>query len=585
MFTARRVVSIAWLPMILCLITEQAGAWFDKPYLVNFRNESGAPVDVLITSPVPEFIGRLRVNEAVEVDFNRGEVVEIRQNGQVLKRVTITKSGTERILRPGQSQPQRPPAGPPAYPKRPNNPTLAPPPPPGMAPRTGTSNEARKLADYLNQIRANPAAFARLHPTLADPDVQTIHALKWNDALQKAAERKAQWMVQTGQFTHTMDINGQTVGMNKWMREAGYTLDPLFDDAVSNFECLFGAGGSAPLANIGTRSIDSFMSEGKDGGHVVPLLGRTYWKPCTDIGAAIASAPDGMQYIVVLVGYSPDSPANPPANPPVTSTPGAVPPTFPGPPSAPAMQNPPIGQPPVVRRSLRSDVQVTVTWKNSDSQPVTLHWVDGNGQETSGLVMQPGQQLRAFSFETHVFVFRKNNREIRTVTLTNQSEQTYEIGEPGPITSNSPSVRPPTFPDQAPPFPGQTPPFPGQSPNMVPKQAPSNPVTPPPPPPTVSNPPPVQGQPATSVPPGQIPPTGEPQTPVAADAQLVVTNNSGQAVFLEITSGKSQGGIPLANGKSRVISVPLGTSVAAMSASGILLRELTVAKPVETLSL
>ncbi len=181
-------------------------------------------------------------------------------------------------------------------------------PQPAPKPADVLKAESVKAIDYLNQIRANPGAFTHLSRSLGDADVSARPALKPNAALQAAADRKAQWMAQTGQFEHVMTINGQKVGMNQWMREAGYPLAAYLPNNETNFECLYMDGGFG-AKDIGKRVMDAFMSEGKDGGHVLPTLGRGWWTPCKDVAVGMAKSSDGSIYVCVLVGiYDPFNP-------------------------------------------------------------------------------------------------------------------------------------------------------------------------------------------------------------------------------------------------------------------------------------
>lgn len=173
--------------------------------------------------------------------------------------------------------------------------------------------EAAKAIQYLNMVRANPGQFQKLHASLADADVQPRPALAVNKALMAAAERKARWMAENerddfSQFAHVITFNSERTGMNKWMREAGYPLAPLFKDDETNFECLAFDGGFG-MAGFGQRQIDGFLAEGKNGGHVLPILGRGFWAPCKDIGVGVAVSAKGNIYMSLLVGiYNPLNP-------------------------------------------------------------------------------------------------------------------------------------------------------------------------------------------------------------------------------------------------------------------------------------
>lgn len=172
------------------------------------------------------------------------------------------------------------------------------------------NNEATVAAtiDYINQIRANPAAFRHLHASLADRDVEAKPALIPNSSLQEAAQRKADFMARTGQFGHVMNINGQSVGMNQWMREAGYELAAYLKNEQTTFECLFFEGGRNPN-DVGVRAINAFLTEGKDGGHVKGMLNRDMRVNNKDIGIGIATAADGKTYVsVVIATHDPRNP-------------------------------------------------------------------------------------------------------------------------------------------------------------------------------------------------------------------------------------------------------------------------------------
>lgn len=176
------------------------------------------------------------------------------------------------------------------------------------------SEDVIKALDYLNAIRTNPAAFTNLHPSLGDADVSPTHKLRFDRRLNLAAQRKARWMAENdlGNFNsmvHVMTINGEQVGMNQWMREARYQLAPYLQNNQTNFECLHADGGQGGVEGAVKRAINSWMSEGKDGGHVLPTLGRGWWAPCDDIGIGVARSANGTIFVSVLVGcYDPFQP-------------------------------------------------------------------------------------------------------------------------------------------------------------------------------------------------------------------------------------------------------------------------------------
>lgn len=185
-------------------------------------------------------------------------------------------------------------------------------PPPLVAAQANPAAEAAKAIERLNAIRANPAKFSHLHASLADGDVESRPALTVSKALMAAAQRKAQWMAanerdDNSHFAHVITIDGAKIGMNGWMRAAGYPLAPYLKDEETAFECLSIEFGGA--AGIGERVIDRFLAEGKNGGHVLPIMGRGFWTPCKDIGVGVAVSSTGKAYFSVLVAiYDPFNP-------------------------------------------------------------------------------------------------------------------------------------------------------------------------------------------------------------------------------------------------------------------------------------
>ncbi len=89
-------------------------------------------------------------------------------------------------------------------------------------------------------------------------------------------------------------------------------------------------------------------------------------------------------------------------------------------------------------RSKPSTTKVTVTFKNSTTKPVTVHWVDFQGRVTKGGTVQPGATTRGgASFSNHVYVVRQDGRDIRTITLGKEARQNFDIKAPS-APSNSP---------------------------------------------------------------------------------------------------------------------------------------------------
>jgi uncharacterized protein YkwD len=166
-------------------------------------------------------------------------------------------------------------------------------------PATLDREQAKVAFNYLNQIRADPAAFASELGITELKDVKPIHALKWNDALAKAAEAKALDMATRNYFAH-VDPDG--FGMNIKMHEAGYTLDKLHlqSKEQNNFESC-AAGAQSGMRVIAILLVDKEL---ESRGHRQHLLGLTAFRAKhTDIGISIASHPKSKfkHYACVLI--------------------------------------------------------------------------------------------------------------------------------------------------------------------------------------------------------------------------------------------------------------------------------------------
>ncbi len=238
---------------------------------------------------------------------------------------------------PAAAQPRVPPI--PAGPRPPQNPPAMQNPRPGNPPVTAEQRrlraEARRTANYLNQIRRNPAAYRQMHRSLGDNDVRPMPALVWNEALRTAAERRAAYMARTGEVALTMTIEGRRVGTNQWMREAGYALEDLIRNEDSNFEVI---ATSRNNPDPGINAIQQFLFEGKDGPRARPILGRNFWEKCQDVGVGIAQDANGETFVSIVLGFSPAPPsiaANPSApapSGPASSNPAPAVPNRPSPP-------------------------------------------------------------------------------------------------------------------------------------------------------------------------------------------------------------------------------------------------------------
>ena len=358
---------------------------------------------------------------------------------------------------PNQQPPnQQPPLANVQPPQTPNNPPPVNPPPPAQAPANDLLAEARKAAEYLNRVRANPAAFTHLHPSLAQ--VQAKPPLQWNDALQRAAQRKAQWIVDNGLMTHVMNIGGQRVGMNQWMREAGYPLIPVLRNDESNFENLYG---EATGVDIGQKTIEVFLREGSGGSHVMPTLGQGFWAHCKDIGVGIARAPSGLNFVSLLVGaYDPFDPnnvppgaaQNPPAqNPRLANPPAQIPPGPNAPPANPPAQNPPAQNPPAQNppppRVSKLPIAFTVVNQSSTAVPVAYQdnaarasIVVGAGKSETFSVDHGSQVKYRTAVGSGATTALSSNRTITVPTAAATVEVQNSGGEEVSITIQQPSL-------------------------------------------------------------------------------------------------------------------------------------------------
>ena len=148
--------------------------------------------------------------------------------------------------------------------------------------------EAKKAFEYLNKIRANPAAYSKeLGVDLSKVKAQP--ALKWNDTLAKVAEAKAMDMAKRAYFAH-VDPEGK--GINIMIHEAGYKLNPKWinDKSKNFFESLEGGSVTGELA-IRHLVIDS---PDQGFGHRKHLLGmEEFYASNKDVGIGFVLDPSG----------------------------------------------------------------------------------------------------------------------------------------------------------------------------------------------------------------------------------------------------------------------------------------------------
>lgn len=156
-------------------------------------------------------------------------------------------------------------------------------------------NEAREAYLLLNQIRANPRAFAK--ELNLDPRMPLTKApLHWNDTLARIAEARAYDMATRDYFDHT-DPDGN--GVNYHINRGGYWLNPdwLKDRRANNFESI------AANYETATAGIKSLIL-GKNSPmlfHRKHLLGMDEWNHTLhDIGIGFVRRDSGSQYKTYL---------------------------------------------------------------------------------------------------------------------------------------------------------------------------------------------------------------------------------------------------------------------------------------------
>lgn len=166
--------------------------------------------------------------------------------------------------------------------------------------------ELKKAFDYLNEVRVNPSAYSEeIGVDLSH--VEARHALQWNDTLAKIANAKAKDMAKRNYFAH---VNPEGYGINYYINQAGYTLEPswLTDKSANNFESL--SGGVKEGKKVIIQLIyDGGAADNDDrAGHRRHLLAMDdFWKPCIDIGIGRAynhSAKYGWYTCIIIARHS-----------------------------------------------------------------------------------------------------------------------------------------------------------------------------------------------------------------------------------------------------------------------------------------
>ncbi|MCB0766595.1 MAG: hypothetical protein KDB95_05240 [Flavobacteriales bacterium] len=159
--------------------------------------------------------------------------------------------------------------------------------------------EARSAFELVNLIRKDPKAYSQ---RLKFSPIQVVArpALRWNDTLALAAERKALDMARRNYYAH-VDPDG--FGMNHYIQLAGYELDPrwLKNPEENNFESIH--SGIADAVQLIEEMIIDAQVPSK--GHRHHLLGVGEWNASlVDIGIGFVhadSTADWPTYACVLI--------------------------------------------------------------------------------------------------------------------------------------------------------------------------------------------------------------------------------------------------------------------------------------------
>ena len=189
--------------------------------------------------------------------------------------------------------------------------------------------ELRAAVRYLNEVRANPAAYDEQmvadfnayfdrNVTIDLSDVEPSHALVWHDTLAQVAQAKCDDMFARG-YWHHVDPDGE--GINIKMHRAGYRLRAFdYANPANNFyESLhrvweyhpagFSTPTAATLEQWAILDIQALIID--DGvpslGHRIHLLGMDEWHAThTDIGIGLSYRQSGLErvrYMCVIIAH------------------------------------------------------------------------------------------------------------------------------------------------------------------------------------------------------------------------------------------------------------------------------------------
>ena len=163
------------------------------------------------------------------------------------------------------------------------------------------TTELQEALNYLNNVRANPGKYSNEIGVFLG-DLPAKHPLQWNNQLAKAAQFKAEDMANRNFFGH---VNPEGLGMNFFINEFGYTLNPSWlENKSSNFFESLSAGANSPKAAIINLINDGDEVIHLNAGHRVHLLAlKDFYDPCYDIGIGWAYHPNSTYkyYCCVLI--------------------------------------------------------------------------------------------------------------------------------------------------------------------------------------------------------------------------------------------------------------------------------------------
>jgi uncharacterized protein YkwD len=159
------------------------------------------------------------------------------------------------------------------------------------------TGQDRKTAEYLNQVRSDPVAYAN-HNRFSSNNLAPTPALNWNPQLAAVARQKAESMARHNYFAHT-DPNGS--GPNQRLVQAGYRLPKSYplDPAANTTESL-ASGASNGIEAVDQLLIDQGLPDAEHRVHLLAM--EPTYRTHTEVGVGIACNPNStyLYYYVIL---------------------------------------------------------------------------------------------------------------------------------------------------------------------------------------------------------------------------------------------------------------------------------------------